>query len=313
MRNRTAPRLLHYLEYGVLMTLGAVLRMLPRPAVYAFAHGMSLLAFRVVGIRRKVTMENIREAFGESLTEVELERLAREAYINIGMTFIEMLFLPRFVGRVPELVDSSEIPVLSRIYERGKGAILVSCHFANWELNGASIGEAGFPVTVVAKRQSNPFADAWIHRCRERFRMKVINPGAPIRHILRALRAGEAIGLISDQDAGSRGVFVNFFGRPASTPRGAAELALKYQVPLVVSMSPRVGPGRYHGILREVEVRTDDTVESLTQRYTGAMEDIIREHPEQYFWMHRRWKTRPGIAAPDRGDADRSGDSGDMI
>ncbi len=298
MRNRIISRLMHRLEFGVLITMSGVLCILPPSIVYFLARGVSLFAFHVIGIRRKVTMDNLRKALGSSRSTADLERLAREVYINIGMTFFEMLLLPRLVDRIPEVVEGSELPVLSRVCERGKGVILVSCHFSNWELTGASIGAAGFPVTVVAKRQSNPFADAWIHRYRERSKMKIINPGAPIKHILLALRRKELIGLISDQDAGSRGVFVDFFGQPASTPRGAAELALKYGVPVVVRMSIRTGPGKYHGIIREVEVLADDTVESLTQRYTTAMEGIIREHPEQYFWMHRRWKTRPAGFVP---------------
>ena len=99
--------------------------------------------------------------------------------------------------------------------------------------------------------------------------------------------------MISDQDAGKRGVFVNFFGRKASTPGGAAQLAIKYGAPIVVTMSIRTACGRYKSIFREVEVRENDTVEELTQRFTTIMEEVIRQNPEQYFWMHRRWKTRP--------------------
>jgi KDO2-lipid IV(A) lauroyltransferase len=182
--------------------------------------------------------------------------------------------------------------------------MLVSGHFGSWELNGASIGRAGFPITVVAKQQSNPYVDAWIQRNRENMNMRIIAPGAPVRHILRALKNGETVGLISDQDAGKRGVFVNFFGRPASTPQGAAELALKYGLPVVMIMTARTSPGKYRSLAREIEVRDDDTVETLTQRYTASIEEIIRQYPEQYFWMHRRWKTQPGNA---RGEDNKTG------
>ena len=101
--------------------------------------------------------------------------------------------------------------------------------------------------------------------------------------------------MISDQDAGGDGVFVDFFGRKASTPRGAAQLALKFNVPIVVVMTLRTGNGRYRGVFKEIAVDENDTVETVTRRYTAYIEDVIREHPEQYFWMHRRWKTEvPG-------------------
>ncbi|MHB9027735.1 MAG: lysophospholipid acyltransferase family protein [Candidatus Latescibacterota bacterium] len=294
MRKSIFRNVQHRLEYGILMTFGAVLRMMPSRAVYAFIRFLGLFTYHVVRIRREVALENLRQALGKELTESELKRVARETYVNIGMTFIEMLLLPRLSRRLFEVVDISEISVLKRAYEQGKGVILISGHFGNWELNGASIGMAGYCPVVVAKRQSNPYVDAWILRYRESMNMRIITPGAPVRHILRALKNGEAVGLISDQDAGSRGVFVNFFGRPASTPRGAAELALKYSPHVIVCLTPRTGRGTYRTLFREIEVLDDDTVESLTQRYTTAMEEIIRQYPEQYFWMHRRWKTLPG-------------------
>jgi KDO2-lipid IV(A) lauroyltransferase len=284
----------HRLEYGILMACGAVLRMMPSRAVYAFIRFLGLFTFHVVRIRRDVAMENLRQALGKELPERELERIAREAYVNIGMTFIEMLLAPSIAPHLSEVVDISELSVLKRAYDRGRGVMLVSGHFGSWELNGASIGRAGFPLTVVAKRQSNPYVDAWIQRNRENMNMRVIAPGAPVKHILRALKNGEVVGLISDQDAGVRGVFVNFFGRPAAAPRGAADLALKYGLPVLAIMTARIRPGKYRSFAREIEVRDDDTVETLTQRYTTAIEEIIRIYPEQYFWMHRRWKTQPG-------------------
>jgi KDO2-lipid IV(A) lauroyltransferase len=123
--------------------------------------------------------------------------------------------------------------------------------------------------------------------------MRVVSHGAPVKHIIRALRNREVVGLVSDQDAGKNGIFVDFFGRPASTPRGGGELALKYGIPILVMETVRTAPGRYKVLVREVRIHSDDTVETLTQRYTAILEDIIRDHPEQYFWMHRRWKTQP--------------------
>ena len=123
--------------------------------------------------------------------------------------------------------------------------------------------------------------------------MKVVSRGAPVKHLVRALKNGEIVGLVSDQDQGDRGVFVDFFGRKASTPAGGAELALRYDTPMFVCVTVRTSPGRFRFIVRPVEIRDGDTVETLTGRYTRVMEEVVRLHPEQYFWMHRRWKTAP--------------------
>ena len=284
---------LYRVEYGMLVACSRVFRSLPRGWVYKAARWFGLFAYHVVRARRSVVEENLRASFGAEKDERELARIARESYVNIAMTFIEMLLFQDLAGRLSDILDMSEAHILEAAYARGKGVVFVGCHFGSWELSGAFTGSLGHPLTAVAKTQANPYVDAWINRQRSRFHMRVISQGVTVRHIVRALRNGELVTLISDQDAGSRGVFVDFFGRKASTPRGGAELAMRFHAPIVVCLTVRTGPGRYHGIVREVEVRADDTVETLTQRYTRAMEDIIRQFPEQYFWMHRRWKTRP--------------------
>ncbi|MCD6307961.1 MAG: lysophospholipid acyltransferase family protein [Candidatus Latescibacteria bacterium] len=300
-----AKRFAHRLEYAGLYVAGALFRMAPDGWVYAIARALATVAFDALRIRRDVTLSNLRLAFGESKSEREIVKIAREAYRNIGVTFIEMLFVGSMKGRIAGMVDVSETAMIREGLEKGRGAIIVSGHFGSWELNGASLVLSGIPMTVVAKKQSNPYVDRFIDDARKSFGMKVINPGASIKHIVRALKKGEAIGLISDQDAGRSGVFVDFFGRKASTPGGAAQLAMKFGSPLYVSMTKRTGNGRYSSLVREIAVLADDTVESLTQRFTATIEGIIEEYPEQYFWMHRRWKTRP----PGEPDVKAAGDS----
>ena len=283
----------HRLEYTCLWLFSAIMAAIPESCVYMIARILGGVAYHILRIRRDVTINNLRQALGGELSEAELEKIARRTYSNIGMTFIEVLLIPKLKSRIFEIVDMSDSFILKRNFDKGRGLILVSCHFSNWELNGASVAALGIPVSVVAKKQSNPYVDSYINGYRTGFGMKIIPPGVSIKHVVRALREHEAVGLISDQDAGKRGVFVDFFGRRASTPGGAAQLALKYGAPIVVTMSIRTACGRYKSIFREVEVRENDTVEELTQRFTTIMEEVIRQNPEQYFWMHRRWKTRP--------------------
>lgn len=294
-------RVLHRIEYVMLLVLSAIFRILPIGMLYGFVRGLAAACYHVFRIRRDVVEENIRLALGTDTAPEELNRIARESYVHIGMTFAEMLIFPDLSEKVLEIVDMSERPALDEAYAKGCGVILIGCHCGSWEMSGACVGALGLPLTVVAKTQSNPHVDAWINRYRSRFRMRVISPGAPVKHIVRAVRDREVIGLISDQDAGSRGVFATFFGRKASTTRGAAELTLRYRTPVMVSMTVRTSPGRYRTLYRDVEVKDGDTVESLTERYNKVIEDCVRQYPEQYFWMHRRWKTRPPEETGDAG------------
>ena len=275
------------------MIIGAVLMVMPLKIMYLIAELLGLLTFHVIRMRRDVTMENLRNAFGDEYGEKELRKIACRAYVNIGKTFIEMLVISKFAGHMLDMVDMPDLHILKRIIKKGRGIIFVACHFGNWELVGASLVASGIPMIGVGKRQSNPYVDRLINRTRENLGMKVITPGASIKHLVGTLRKNAAIGLVSDQDAGRDGIFVDFFGRKASTPRGAAQLALKYKAPIVVLMTLRTGNGTYRNIIKEVKIDDEDTVESVTQRYTKVMEEIIRQYPEQYFWMHRRWKTVP--------------------
>lgn len=284
----------HRIEYAVVVIISAMFRAMPLIAAYGIMNVLGLCAYHVFRVRRNVTLDNLRNSLGQELDERELSKIAGRSYINIGLTFIEMLLMPKLRGKIHEYIDASEIGIVKKASDRGNGVIMVSAHFGAWEMNGGTYAPAGLKMNVVAKSQPNGYIDKFINRNRELFNVKVVKVGASIKHLITALRNGEVIGLISDQDAGRNGVFVDFFSRKASTVQGAAQLALKYNAPIVVTMTARTGPFRFKAIFREVDVLPDDTITTLTQRYTKIMEDIIRRYPEQYFWMHRRWKTTEG-------------------
>jgi len=266
---------------------------LPEGLVYSLAGLLGRFAYRCLRIRRRVTMTNLKQALGGEFSEKSLNNIACKSYENISMTFIECLLFPKLKNRLPQRVSLPDIAVIKQYTDKNQGAVIVSCHLGNWELTAASVATAGIPLTVVAARLSNPYVDDYINRFRTGFGMKVLTSTASAKKLVRSLKSHETLGLLSDQDAGRKGIFVDFFGRPTSTPRGAALLTLKYKVPIIVAVTIRTRPGHYKNIFREVEVREDDTTITLTQRYTTILEEIIRQYPEQYFWMHRRWKTRP--------------------
>ncbi len=294
MKNPPITRKLqHLFEYFLVRLLGAFLFLLPETILYSITRGLARFAWNVLKFRRAVTISNLKQALGNKYSESELSHIGLTAYANIGMTFIEMLLVPKIKNRISEIVDMPNINVIRNCISKRRGIIIVTCHCGSWEITGAAISAAGIPFTVVAARQSNPYIDELITEGRESFGMTVLPLSASAKHLVAAMKSNRAIGLVSDQDSGPNGVFVDFFGQPASTPKGAAQLALKYKAPVVVVVTVRTTPGRYKSIIEEVEYDDNDTVETLTQKYTTVMEDIIRQYPEQYLWMHRRWKTRP--------------------
>jgi KDO2-lipid IV(A) lauroyltransferase len=195
-----------------------------------------------------------------------------------------------------EMIDLEE---LQRAWEEGKGVVVVTGHFGNWEIGGASMAARGFPVDVVVQRQRNPLFDAAITANRTRLGMTVIERKEAPRKVLRALKAGRVVGIVGDQNIRRGGVFVDFFGRPASTARGTALLAIRAGSPLVLGIARRMEglPQRYRVSFERVEFspsgNLDEDVASLTEAHTRHLEKKVAETPEQYFWQHRRWKTRP--------------------
>jgi len=241
----------------------------------------------------------IRACFPE-FPEARVRAVAAASYRSIGRVMFESIYLSRatpaevraaFVG-----VEGRD--VLEAAYAQGKGVILAAGHIGNWELSGAWLGASGLPVDGITMHMANPLSDRFFARTRERLGMRVIFDDEAVRAVPRALRENRAIGFVSDQSAkGLASTIVPFFGRPARTPRGAAVFAMRGDVPIVFISAIRQPDGRYLERFEAVPlVRTGDRdadVDATVLRYTQVLERLVRAHPEQYFWQHRRWKGQP--------------------
>ncbi|MBI4410720.1 MAG: lysophospholipid acyltransferase family protein, partial [Gemmatimonadetes bacterium] len=219
------------------------------------------------------------------------------AYAHLGREAMALLRLAS-VDR-QELVRRTRVSGLHQLREAlaaGRGVVLVTAHLGNWELGGALLAAHGVRLAAVAQRQGNPLVDTVLNRARERLGVQVIERGRASSRALEALRAGYVVAFLPDQDARRAGVFVPFLGRPASTHRGPALLALRAGAPLFVGVVLRSGAG-YEARVEEVEASREGSVEDVVYRLTAAftrkLELAVRSAPDQYFWHHRRWKTRP--------------------
>ena len=248
-------------------------------------------------IRRSVVEEHLRLAFPER-DQSWIETTAEASYAHLGREMMTTLRLSH--AQREDVVKSVHHEVgRERFFEafrEGKGIVLAGGHFGNWELGAASVAAQGYPVDGIYQPARNPLFDQAVVEARHRLGLELIPRGQASKVALERLRQGRIVGFVADQNAGRTGVFVPFFGRPASTHRGAALLAVRSGAPIFFAAAIRDGK-HYYGISEEITAsrqgELDDVVHRLTAAYTACLEKLVRQWPDQYFWHHRRWKTQP--------------------
>ncbi|MFO0852089.1 MAG: lysophospholipid acyltransferase family protein [Gemmataceae bacterium] len=289
-----------YAVYLAVRTLVAGLQAVPTGLAFAFAGLLAKLAYRVDKRHRKVAAENLRHAFPDK-SDVDIDRLVRGCYQHFCTLLVEIALLPRKLHvtnwrRYATLVGGDKI--VGGLLD-GRPALIVTAHFGNWELAGFALGAQGFRTFAIARVLDNPHLDRFLNRFRQATGQTIIAKKDDFDRLTGVLQAGGKVATLADQDAGPRGVFVDFFGRPASAHKAVALMALEFDCRLLVVGVPRVGgPLDYRIVCEEVidpqeYAGRPDAVRAITQRYHLALERLIRRHPEQYFWLHRRWKTQP--------------------
>lgn len=302
-------RFKHWLEYQGTRFLFFLAQRLPLAYLLVLGAGLGKLTFSILRIRRRVALENLMHAFPEK-SATELKTIACRSYENFGRMMLEYLRLP---GLAPEELQRRigfAMPREQNSYEQalrlGKGAICMTGHFGNWEYMGALVAQMQYPMVYLYQEQNNPYVDAMIRRIRTKMNMPSIPRGAALRGILKALREKKFVAILADQDAGSNGIFVDFLGRPASTAQGPAAFVLKTQAPIVFCVAIREPHGRHRV---EAELLTfnfsendvsaeEEKLRRITETWTKVLEKYIRQYPDHWFWMHRRWKTKPALSKP---------------
>lgn len=287
----------HSIEALFLRALGKLLCLLPRKTSLKIGEALGNVVYRL-GIRTKVTRDNLSHAYPE-FSPARIENIVKGCYRHFGTFLAEFARIPLLsMENVDDLVESDDRDVLDQSQARGRGGIIVSGHLGNWELMGASIAVLGYPVSYIVTDQQNPKVDRLMDRIRETAGAKIFKRKEAVKGVIKALRNNELVAILSDQDAHEAGAFVPFFGRLASTPRGAATFALRTRADLISVESYRQGIGKLRVIHKFVSQENlpddrDEAIIELTRRFTEYLENAVRRHPEQWFWMHRRWKTSP--------------------
>jgi Kdo2-lipid IVA lauroyltransferase/acyltransferase len=307
--SRPLQRLVRLLQFGGFLLVELLGRSLPSAAIPVVARAVGGLWRALDRGRRALVAENLRIAFGETLPKRERRRLERAAFSALIQVVLEVLVQPRLL-RSPEDLERrvrlhGDWREMADDVRKGRGGLLVTGHLGNWELGGRCLRLYGVPARAVMRSFENPLLDAHAVRVRGGPDSVIPKRGA-VSAVRQAIAAGSWVGLLSDQNAGRSGVFVPFFGLPASTHPLPAALAIRMQVPLYVAACLRRTPASY---LFDVHVRridtgpagaalTDARVDDVVARLTATIEEWVRRAPDQYNWLHRRWKSRPPGEAP---------------
>jgi KDO2-lipid IV(A) lauroyltransferase len=287
------------LQYWVVWAFFVVATRLPVAASQRIGRWLGSLLFPLVRRDRAICEYQLELVFPELDAKARRE-LAVRSFRNLGMTLMETLAIPRIRREAERWVQLEGVESIRAAYEEGRGVILITGHMANWELLAVAFEQMKIPAQAVARSIVNPRLNELVTRHRQSDYLQVVQRGSrqSPRQLLTCLKQGQVLLVVIDHDTNVSGVFVDFFGRPANTPRVAAGLALRMGVPVVSAFGRRREDGSHLFHFQRIRVPKglgDDTdgIRRLTQLFSDAMESHIRECPEQWTWNHRRWKRRP--------------------
>jgi KDO2-lipid IV(A) lauroyltransferase len=311
--SKPRSRSIDYVVYLTVRLFVCVIQALPVETACTLSGLLAWFIHRIDRRHRGVAKDNLTHAFGGGLTDAQRERLVTNVYRHFCQVLMEIIHLPRRLHahnwrRCVELKGGRQL-VDCLLSDRP--LLIVTGHYGNWEMAGYTLGLLGFGSYAVARPLDNPYLDDFLHRFRQRTGQKILAKKGDFYQMRRILSEGGVLATLADQDAGERGLFVDFFGRPASTHKAIALLALEHRVPILVVLARNVGaPLRYEVVAEELILPEEyenqgDAVRVITQRFTSALERGVRRAPEQYLWLHRRWKHQPSkpkrraVASPD--------------
>jgi len=284
------------IEYLLFLGWGFLIRLLGLSLSRKLSFIPAALFFYIIPIRKKTTLDNLAMAFPE-YSKKKIFRIAFASYRNFIITLSEILYLPKMdSSEIENAVKYSNVELIKKKYCENKGVILLSAHFGNWEYVAISASiQLGIPFHVIIKPQRNPYITEWLNKARTKWLNKVVPLGVSIRNIYLELKGKNIVAMVADQRGPLDGIRVPFFGRMASVYAGPAMLALKTKAPLLYGIGVRQPDYSYLAEIYEINTenlpeRNEEKVIEISQRHTAYLERFIRQHPEQWLWMHKRWK-----------------------
>ncbi len=286
--------------YFIVIILVSFFRVIPRRVGINISRFLVIIYYRCARKTRKNTIQNLTIAFGNEKSSKQIKKLARNVFIHFATVAVDTIRTPIYIKKgIEQYVTTKNLHHLEAALDSKKGFLLLTGHFGNWELMGAWGGQQGHKLHVVSTALSNPKLNKLIVDNRKRAGCINIERGNATKKIIKALKEGHPVAMLIDQDTRTKGVFVDFFGKKAHTPIGLAALAGMMNVP-IITMAMHIKKDLSYEIESFPPLYYEDTgnkvadITALTQKCTDLFEKIIRRHPEQWAWMHRRWKKQLG-------------------
>ena len=284
------------IEFISIKSIMILLNLLPYSMLMKFASCLGSFTFSFIRIRRKVVIENIKNAFPE-LSSREVLNLAKKSYQHFSKIFLELAHLNQFSSeqlKAKIIVKTPE--VIEEIKSSGKGQIILIGHFGSWEVFALYFSLIK-DFAAIAKKQKDQVIEDFILSLRTRFGGKIFYSREPITNGIQWLKKGNAFTIVGDQDARHHGIFVPFLGQPSSTYTGVSIFALRSKVDVYFATPVRTRDGKYEISIEKIHAVEEGYPKGFSKelitRYMNKLEEAVRKHPEQYFWMHKRWKTKP--------------------
>jgi KDO2-lipid IV(A) lauroyltransferase len=290
----------HRFEYALVWPVVKALGLLPRFVARAAAIGLAWVIYALHGRLRRVGMRNLELALPEMPVR-QRRRIVRGVFTSLGRLLAEFCRFPRYTrGNISQIAVYEGFENYDAAHRRGKGVLFLTAHLGGWEVGSFAHSVHGHPLRIVVRALDNPYLDRLVERYRTLHGNSTFEKQDFARGLLAAMKGGETVGLLMDQNmTPPQGVFVDFFGVPACTASGMARVALRTDaavVPAFTIWDPVLRKYRVHFAPALTLIRSDDNEKDVvanTALFTKVLEEYVRRYPEQWLWVHRRWKTRP--------------------
>ncbi len=278
--------------YIFLKSISWKFQLFPRKWSLFFGRLLGSFFYYFIPLRKSIALKNISIAFPDQ-SKSENNQLVKACYRHYGMILADFFRLPK-VKRENDTAIVNIPPESIELFKQNQGGIILTGHLGNWEYIGPFLSLHGIKCAGVAQIQHNSTSDRFFNELRKTGLMRIIPVDAGSKVMIRSIRDGYYLGLISDQNAGRKGTNAQFFNSPVSVPKGAAAFHLKTNTPILLGFCILSMDFTYHLSFQEMDMEglpenSNDAIVEINQRYSILLEEAIREHPQQYFWFHRKW------------------------
>ena len=285
----------HYIEYISLKLLISFLHLFSVEGAKKIGFFLADVAFILVPIRKKHIIDSLTKSF-PTKSEQEIKKIAKDVYKQFVCTVVEIIFVSKMTDeQIKNIVNFQNIYLIEQALKKGKGGVIMSAHFGNWEMLALSFAKR-YPLSVIVAKQENSYFDNVINGIRSTRGYKTIYKEFAPLGVLKALKRNEFVAILADQHAGAQGVYTPFFYREVSTPKGPAVFALRAKCPLYTGFCARQPNGRYVVTFEEISLPDtgDDekNIEIIMTEYNRILQRHVEENPSFWFWFHRRWKSQ---------------------